>query len=306
MAGVRPWLQVPAQDGRCFVVTGASGGLGLATARILASRGAHVVLAVRTPEKGERVAGEIRRHGVRGTLEVRRLDVSSLESVAAFAADSAGVDVLVANAGVMGIPFTRSVDGFEMQLATNHLGHFALANLLLPRLRDRVVVVGSLSHRHGELDLDDLDWRRRGYRPYAAYAASKLANLLFLSELQRRLSAAGSPLRATGAHPGYTSTGIQGGTGNRLFTAVSDLGNALLGMPAWQGALCTVYAATVDLPGDSYVGPHRFRELNGWPTLVGRSDAARDPELARALWRASEELTGVGFGLQSAAVTDSI
>lgn len=306
MPAVRPWLQVPAQDGRRFVVTGASGGLGLATARILASRGAHVVLAVRTPEKGEGAAAEIRRHGVRGTVEVRRLDVSSLDSVAEFAGEVGAVDVLVNNAGVMGVPFSRSVDGFELQLATNHLGHFALANRLLPRLRDRVVVVGSASHRHGDLDLDDLDWARRGYRPYAAYAASKLANMLFLAELERRLSAAGSPLRATGAHPGYTSTGIQGGTGNRIFTAVSDLGNALLGMPAWQGALCTVYAATMDLPGDSYVGPHRFRELNGWPTLVGRSRAARDPELAAALWQTSEELTGVRFGLQSAAVTDSI
>ena len=297
MASVRPWLDVPAQDGRRFVVTGASGGLGLATTRILASRGADVVLAVRNLEKGEAAAEEIRGHGVRGRLEVRRLDVSSIESVVAFSARVGAFDVLINNAGVMGIPFQRSVDGFELQLATNHLGHFALTNLLLPRLRDRVVVVGSASHRHGELDLDDLDWQRRGYRPYAAYAASKLANLLFLADLHRRLSEVGSELRATGAHPGYTSTAIQGGTGNRLFTAVSDLGNALVGMPAWQGALCVVYAAVEDLPGNSYVGPHGFRELVGWPALVGRSAAAGDPELSERLWERSQELTGTGFGL---------
>jgi NAD(P)-dependent dehydrogenase (short-subunit alcohol dehydrogenase family) len=297
VSSVRPWLDVPPQDGRRFVVTGASGGLGLAATHILASRGAHVVLAVRNEKKGEAAAAAIRRHGVRGSLEVQHLDVSSLASVRGFAARCGTVDVLVNNAGIMGVPSARSADGFELQLATNHLGHFVLANLLLPRLQDRVVVVGSASHRHGELDLDDLDWQRRGYRPYAAYAASKLANLLFLAELQRRLTAAGSTLRATGAHPGYTSTAIQGSTGNRLFTAISDLGNALVGMPAWQGALCVVHAAVMDLPGNSYVGPHGFRELLGWPTQVGRSVRASDPDVAKQMWTRSEELTGTGFGL---------
>ena len=286
------WVSVPRQHGRRFVVTGATSGIGLQTARILAAFGAEVVLAVRNPEKGAAVARRLR-----GDVEVRRLDVADLSSVRAFAADVGAVDVLVNNAGVMGVPFARTVDGFETQIATNHLGHFALANLLLPRLTDRVVVVGSASHRSGDLDVDDLSWERRGYRPYAAYAASKLANLLFLAELQRRLTAAGSTIRATGAHPGYTSTGIQGGSGNRLFTRVSDLGNALLGMPAWQGALPTVYAATMDVPGNSYLGPHRWRELNGWPTMVGRSAAATDPDLAKALWARSEALTGARFPL---------
>lgn len=287
-----PWLSVPRQEGRRVVVTGATSGIGLATAKILAAFGADVVLAVRNEAKGAGVA-----RGMRGRVEVRRLDVADLSSVRAFADEVGPVDVLVNNAGVMGVPFARTVDGFETQIATNHLGHFALTNLLLPRLTDRVVVVGSASHRSGVLDVDDLDWERRGYQPYAAYAQSKLTNLLFLAELQRRLTAAGSTLRATAAHPGYTSTGIQGGTGNRLFTRVSELGNALLGMPPWQGALPTVYAATMDLPGNSYVGPHRFGELNGWPTLVGRSRAAGDPELARALWVRSEELTGTLFPL---------
>ena len=291
-----PWTAVPPQRGRRFVVTGASSGIGLETARRLVTAGAHVVLAVRNPQKGETVA-EPMRASLTGSVEVRRLDVADLSSVRAFAAEVGPVDVLVNNAGVLGVPFARTVDGFETQLATNHLGHFALANLLLPRLTDRVVVVGSQSHREGELDLTDLDWARRGYRPYAAYAASKQANLLFLGELQRRLTEAGSTLRATAAHPGYTSTAIQSGTGNAAFTWLAGIGNRLLGMPAWQGALPTLYAATMDLPGNSYVGPHRFRELNGWPTLVGRSPNAGDPDLARELWAVSESLTGVAFPL---------
>jgi NAD(P)-dependent dehydrogenase (short-subunit alcohol dehydrogenase family) len=254
--------------------------------------GAHVVLAVRNVGKGERVAATLG-----GTVEVRRLDVADLSTVREFADGVGPVDVLVNNAGVMGLPYARTVDGFESQMATNHLGHFALANLLLPRITDRVVVVGSASHRSGDLDVDDLGWERREYRPYAAYAASKLANLLFLAELQRRLTAAGSQLRATGAHPGYTSTAIQGGTGSKAFTRLSDVGNRLLGMPAWQGALPTLYAATMDVPGNSYLGPHRARELNGWPTMVGRSRTASDPDLAKALWARSESLTGVTFPL---------
>ncbi|MGZ4487433.1 MAG: oxidoreductase [Nocardioides sp.] len=289
-----PWTRVPPQQGRRFVVTGATSGIGLETARRLVGAGAHVVLAVRNPDKGEQVAAPLRSSPV-GSAEVRRLDVSDLASVRAFSAGVGDVDVLVNNAGVLGLPFTRSVDGFELQLATNHLGHFALTCLLLPRLTDRVVVVGSQSHRVGELDLTDLDWQRRGYRPYAAYAASKQANLLFLGELQRRLTAAGSRLRATGAHPGYTSTAIQTGTGNALFTRVAHVGNALVGMPPWQGALPTLYAATMDVPGNTYVGPHAFRELRGWPVPVGRGRNGSDPDLARELWAVSESLTGVSF-----------
>lgn len=289
---VTRWVEVPRQDGRTVVVTGATSGIGLQTARILAAFGAHVVLAVRNTDKGASVAA-----GLTGSVEVRRLDVADLASVREFASGVGELDVLVNNAGVMGVPFAVTADGFETQLATNHLGHFALTNLLLPRIRDRVVVVASASHRSGVLDVDDLLWERRGYRPYAAYAQSKLANLLFLAELQRRLTAAGSTLRATAAHPGYTSTGIQMSTGNAAFTRLSQVGNAMVGMPAWQGALPTVYAATMDLPGNSYVGPHVFRELFGWPTLVGRSRAAADPELAKALWERSQELTGTSFPL---------
>jgi NAD(P)-dependent dehydrogenase (short-subunit alcohol dehydrogenase family) len=157
--------------------------------------------------------------------------------------------------------------------------------------------VGSRSHHSGDLDLDDLDWRQRGYRAYAAYGQSKLANLLFLAELQRRLTAVGSSLRATGAHPGSTATSITSNTGNRLKTWIGSFGHKLTGMPTWQGALPTLFAATMDVPGNSYVGPDRLSEMRGWPVYVGRSRAASDPDLAKALWARSEELSGVSFPL---------
>jgi NAD(P)-dependent dehydrogenase (short-subunit alcohol dehydrogenase family) len=287
-----PWREVPRQDGRRFVVTGASGGIGLETAKALAERGAHVILAGRDLARGRAAAEQMR-----GEVEVGLLDVADLSSVRAFAETVESVDVLVNNAGALALPRGTSPDRVELHLATNHLGHFALANLLLPRLTDRVVVVGSPSHRHGDLDLDDLDWTRRTYRPYAAYAASKLANLLFLAELQRRLTAAGSTLRASGAHPGSTATGITGSTGSPLKTFVGRHGIKLVGMKPWQGALPTLYAATMDVPGNTYVGPHRLREMNGWPTGVGRSQRALDPDLAKALWVESERLSGITFAL---------
>ena len=282
---------MPDQSGRHVVVTGAGGGLGLELTRRLSGAGARVTMAVRDVAQ---LPADVRRWpGVAPAL----LDLADLSSVHRFADQVADLDVLVANAGVMGVPPTRTVDGFELQFATNHLGHFALANLLLPRLSDRVVVVGSRSHAAGQLPLDDLNWEHRPYRRYAAYAQSKLANLLFTSELQRRLTAAGSSLRAVAAHPGYTSTGIQGRTGVRAFTAVSDLGNRLVGMPVEQGVLPLLFATTCDVPGNSYLGPHRPFQLHGWPVQVGRSALASDPELAKALWDASEELTGVRFPL---------
>jgi NAD(P)-dependent dehydrogenase (short-subunit alcohol dehydrogenase family) len=284
------WRDVPRQDGRRFIVTGASGGIGLETARVLAERGAHVVLAVRNLERGRAAAEQMS-----GDVDLALLDVADLSSVRAFAEQVDAVDVLINNAGALALPFGTSPDGVELHLATNHLGHFALTNLLLPRLTDRVVVVGSPSHRHSHLDVQDLAWRRRRYRPYAAYADSKLANLLFLAELQRRLTATGSMLRVTGAHPGSTATGITGSTGSRVKTAVGAFGHRLVGMQAWQGALPTLYAATMDVPGNTYVGPHSWREMRGWVTGVGRSQRALDPQLAKELWAESERLSGVGF-----------
>ena len=289
---IEHWSDVPRQDGRRFVVTGASGGIGLETAKVLAERGAHVVLAVRNVERGRAAAARMP-----GRVELGLVDVADLSSVRAFAEQVGEVDVLVNNAGALALPFGTSPDGVELHLATNHLGHFALTNLLLPRLTDRVVVVGSPSHRHGHLDVDDLAWRRRRYRPYAAYADSKLANLLFMAELQRRLTALGSTLRVTGAHPGATATGITGSSGSRVKRFVGRVGHPLVGMKPWQGALPTLFAATMDVPGNTYVGPHSFREMRGWVTGVGRSQRALDPELAKALWAESERLSGVAFPL---------
>jgi len=289
---VEQWRDVPRQDGRRFVVTGASSGIGLETAKALAAAGAHVVLAVRNLDKGKQAAD-----GMSGDLEVALLDVSDLSSVRAFADSVGPVDVLVNNAGILGAPYGLSADGVELHLATNHLGHFALANLLLPRLTDRVVVVGSASHRAGDVVLDDLLWERRKYAPYAAYAASKLANMLFLAELQRRLTAAGSTLRVTGGHPGTTATHITSSTDSRAKQLVGRYGHRLVGMAPWQGALPTLYAATMDVPGNTYLGPHGVKEMMGWPVPVGRGDKALDPDLAKALWTESERLSGVSFPL---------
>ncbi len=286
----RRWDAVPPQDGRRIVITGASAGLGLETARVLAERGAEVVMAVRNPAKGEAAAAQIK-----GSVDVRRLDVADLSSVREFAAGIGPVDVLINNAGVLAVPYALTADGFETHLATNHLGHYVLTNLMLAQLRDRVVVISSDAHRAADLDLSDLNWERRTYKPFKAYGSSKLANLLFLAELQRRLTASGSTLRAVGSHPGSTATSITGNTGNAFKTWVGSWGHKLAGMPVWKGALTTLYAATMDVPGNTFIGPDGFKEFKGWPTAVGRSRDATDPELAHDLWVASEKLTGIAF-----------
>lgn len=292
---------MPPQKGRRIVITGANSGVGFQAARILGSRGAELVLACRNLEKGEAAARQVPGHD-EGRVVVRRLDVSDLDSVRSFAdalqREHDGIDVLVNNAGVLGAPYSLTPEGVEMHFATNHLGHFALANLLLPRIRDRVVVTSSREHRRAAgIDLDDLGWQRRPYRAYSAYAQSKLADLLFMAELQRRLDAVGSSVRAVGAHPGASSTNITGGTGNPVLTWIGFHGQRLVSMPAWRGALATVYAATMDIPGDTYIGPHGRLELHGWPAPARRSKLAEDTDLARRLWEVSEELSGVSFPL---------
>ncbi len=285
---------LPELHGRTVVVTGANSGIGLVTARELARVGARVVLAVRDEERGRAGAATIT-----GACEVRRLDLADLASVRQFAADWSGdLDVLVNNAGVMAVPEQRTSDGFELQFATNHLGHFALTNLLLPSIVDRVVTVSSGAHRMGRIVLDDLNWDRRRYQPWAAYGQSKLANLLFTLELERRLTEAGSSVRALAAHPGYAATNLQSHTANRLTAAVMAMANTFVAQSDAQGALPTLFAATQDLPGGSYVGPDGFQEMRGHPTLVTKSAAASDAAVAAALWTASEELTATAFPLR--------
>jgi NAD(P)-dependent dehydrogenase (short-subunit alcohol dehydrogenase family) len=283
--------ELPNLHGRTAVVTGANSGIGLVTARELARVRAHVVLAVRDEERGRTAAASIT-----GSTEVRRLDLADLASVRAFAEGWAGdLDVLINNAGVMAVPERRTVDGFETQFATNHLGHFALTNMLLPYVTDRVVTVSSSAHRAGRIVIDDLNWRRRRYQAWGAYSQSKLANLLFTLELQRRLTAAGSSVRAYAAHPGYAATNLQSHTGNPIGSMLMAVANRVIAQSDAQGALPTLFAATQDLPAGSYVGPDRFHETRGQPTLVGRSAAATDLDTAAALWTASEELTATTF-----------
>jgi NAD(P)-dependent dehydrogenase (short-subunit alcohol dehydrogenase family) len=284
---------LPSQEGRVFIITGANSGIGLPTARALGKAGAHVVLAVRDVAKGETAAAS-----VPGDREVRRLDLADLASVRTFAEAWQGdIDVLINNAGVMRTPERRTVDGFELQVGTNHLGHFALTNLLLPQLTDRVVTVSSGAHRGGSISLDDLNWQRRRYQRWGAYQQSKLANLLFTLELERRLTAANSPVRALAAHPGYAATNLQFRSERGLEDRVMGLTNRLFAQSDEAGAWPTLFAASQDLPGGSYVGPDGFAEQRGHPTLVGRSAAASDVEMAKRLWALSEELTGVQFPL---------
>jgi NAD(P)-dependent dehydrogenase (short-subunit alcohol dehydrogenase family) len=287
---------LPNLDGRTFVITGANSGIGLVAARALAGAGARVVLAVRNVAKGEQAA-----RSISGTTEVRALDLADLGSVRSFAESWDGdLDVLINNAGVMAIPEQRTKDGFEMQIGTNHLGHFALTNLLLPNITDRVVTVSSGAHRTGRIRLDDLNWEEGKYQRWRAYGQSKLANLLFTLELQRRLDEAGSKLRALAAHPGYAATNLQSRTQNVVQNTIMAITNKLIAQSEEMGALPTLYAATQDLPGASYVGPDGFQEQRGHPALASRSAAAQDAETAKRLWTLSEELTGVSFPLTGA------
>jgi NAD(P)-dependent dehydrogenase (short-subunit alcohol dehydrogenase family) len=280
---------IPSQAGRTVVVTGANSGLGLVTARELARAGAHVVLAVRDLARGKHAAD-----GLPGQVDVRHLDLADLASVRAFADGWTGdLDVLVNNAGIMMVPAGLTADGFELQFGTNHLGHFALTNLLLPHVTDRVVTLSSSMHRSGHIVLDDLNWQRRPYDATRAYGQSKLANMLFTLELQRRLAAAGSRVRALGAHPGYAATNLQGRSGSRLADGLMKLGNLVVAQSDERGALPTLAAAVRDLPGGSYLGPDGFQELRGYPTLVGRTPEASDPDLGRLLWEESARLTGI-------------
>ncbi|MER7607449.1 oxidoreductase [Nocardioides sp. NPDC127503] len=283
--------RLPSFEGRTVIVTGATSGLGRVVATQLGAKGARVVLAVRNVAAGEEVAATIG-----GSAEVRALDLADLSSVRHFAQEWEGeIDVLINNAGIMMVPKRPTTDGYESQFATNHLGHFALTNLLLPHITDRVVTVASSAHRWGGFDLDDLNWERREYRTERAYGQSKISNLLFTLELQRRLE--GTGLRAYAAHPGYAATNLQGHTGNAVKHALMAIGNRVVAQSAEAGALPTLYAASQDLPSGSYVGPDGLGEYRGSPTLVGRTAIASDPELARKLWTESESLTGVSWPL---------
>ncbi|HEX3283585.1 MAG TPA: oxidoreductase [Mycobacterium sp.] len=280
---------LPSYDGRTVIVTGANSGLGEVTARELARVGAKVILACRNTDKGAAAAS-----GMSGDVEVRKLDLQDLASVRAFADGVDAVDVLVNNAGIMAVPYAQTVDGFESQIGTNHLGHFALTNLLLPKIADRVVTVSSGMHLIGYISLKDLNWKSRPYFAWPAYGQSKLANLLFTKELQRRLKAAGSAVKAHAAHPGYSATNLQGNTGSAVQDRAMQALNRFV-TDADFGARQTLYAVSQDLPGDSFVGP-RYG-FTGPTGRAPRSPLARDAKKAAALWELSEQLTGTKFAL---------
>lgn len=303
---------MPDLTGRVAVVTGGNSGIGLQTARQLTAHGAAVTLAVRDDARGAAAAAQIRDWVPAARVSVASLDLADLASVRAFAADWSaghpeGLDLLVNNAGIMATPRRATADGFESQLATNHLGHFALSGLLLPALvarpRSRVVTVSSQVHRMGRINFGDLMGERR-YHPWSAYAQSKLANLLFTRELHRRLDITGIATLAMAAHPGYAATNLQS-AGPRLRNRgwqerLTSLGNQVFAQSAEMGALPTLFAATAPgLPGDSYAGPSGLLEQHGHPRLVDRSRAAKDDAVARRLWSVSEELTGVRFPLDA-------
>jgi NAD(P)-dependent dehydrogenase (short-subunit alcohol dehydrogenase family) len=285
-----PWDDaLPDLSGRVMVVTGASSGVGRATANALAGAGARVVLAVRDLDKGAAVAADIRAAGPGTDLVVRPLDLADLASVRRFAAGwTEPVHVLVNNAGVMVTRRAETVDGYELQFGTNHLGHFLLTTLLLPLITDRVVTVASDAHRWAHLDLRDPHWERRRYQALAAYGQSKLANLLFTLELDRRLRPTGR--RALAVHPGWVRSDLGLGQHGLAVTRISYLLGSVLGQVPDVGARPTLMAATQDLPGGSYVGPDGPGANRGRPTLLGRSAAASDPELAGRLWELSEHL----------------
>jgi NAD(P)-dependent dehydrogenase (short-subunit alcohol dehydrogenase family) len=292
---------LPSFSGRTVIVTGANSGLGLVTARELARVGAKTILAVRNTAKGDEAAATMT-----GDVEVRKLDLQDLASVRAFADGVDGVDVLINNAGIMAVPYAQTVDGFESQIGTNHLGHFALTGLLLPTLlaapSPRVVTLSSEVHWIGKIRFDDLQ-SEHGYNNWRAYSQSKLANLMFCFELARRATEAHAALISVAAHPGYAATNLQfAGPDHWYERAFMAIGNKVIAQSADMGALPSLYAATVpDLPSGSFVGPDGLLGGRGHPHVVSAAARAYDREAWTRLWELSEQLTGVTYEFTASA-----
>jgi NAD(P)-dependent dehydrogenase (short-subunit alcohol dehydrogenase family) len=300
---------MPDQRGKVAIVTGANSGLGRITALELARHGAKVVVASRNVAKGQATAEEIAAATAgRPKPQARPLDLARLDSVRAFADEFRGqrVDLLVNNAGVMMTPHRTTTDGFELQMGTNHLGHFALTGLLLEALErspsGRVVTVSSNEHKGGQIDFDDLNYEH-GYTPRGAYQRSKLANAIFAIELDDRLRECGSPTISVFAHPGYAATNLQRSGPTGLMRAALAVSNRVLAQSSERGALPILYAATApDVEGGCYYGPDGRGEMRGHPTRVTAAPDAYDPEIGVRLWEVSEQLTGVRYPLQRGVV----
>jgi len=300
---------MPGFGGKRIIITGANSGIGLEAARMLATKGARITLAVRSLERGAEAAAVIRRETPDADVDVAHLDLANLDSVRKFAADFLAshdeLTVLINNAGVMAVPLRKTADGHELQFGTNHLGHFALTGLLLPLLLKspgaRVVTVSSAAHRRGRIDFDNLDGRR-SYSKWGAYSQSKLANLLFAVELARRLQAAQADAISVACHPGWAATNLTSGasrlTDQPLRLGLSRLGSRVALQDARMGALPTVYAATAPwLRGGEYVGPTGFVGMRGQPGIVEPKPSAHDADVARRLWELSEMRTCVHYPL---------
>jgi NAD(P)-dependent dehydrogenase (short-subunit alcohol dehydrogenase family) len=292
---------IPDQTGRTVVITGANSGLGFRSAQALAAHGARVLLACRNPAKADAALDDVASVATGPAPEVVALDLADLDSVRAAAKEIEArvdaLDVLLNNAGIMAVPKGTTAQGFELQLGTNHLGHFALTGLVLPQLlraaTPRVITTSSQAHRTGRMRWDDLQWTRR-YERWLAYGQSKLANLLFMRELDRRAREACSPLVSAAAHPGWAATHLQSGPG--ATKKLSELGNRLFAQSDSMGALPQLYAATMpDVTGGDYFGPDGAFERAGYPKRVGSTAASRDAVAARRLWDESERLTGVTY-----------
>ncbi len=304
-----PWTKndIPEQRGRTAVVTGANSGIGFEAALGLAEKGARVVLACRSRSKADAAAEAIRARAPQAELDFVPLDLSSLDSVREAAetlrARHDKIDLLINNAGVMALPYRQTADGFEMQFGTNHLGHFALTGLLLDRTLaapgSRIVHVSSNAHKFGRIRFDDLQGERR-YRKWLAYGQSKVANLLFMFALQRRLQRTGAATITAACHPGYAATNLPmvgpEMSGSKLMHRITTLGNRLVAQSAEMGALPTLYAATAHgVEGGDYIGPDGPGETWGHPKKTRSTKYARDEAVGERLWQESERLTGVSY-----------
>lgn len=289
---------IPNQKGKVAIVTGSSSGIGFETARVLANKEATVIIAIRNLEKGNKAVEKILAQNKDADVRIMELDLANLESVEKFAEnfknEYSRLDLLINNAGVMIPPYSKTADGFELQFGTNHLGHYALTGLLLELLLKtegaRIVNVSSGAHKVGKLDFDDLTWEKRSYSAWRAYGDSKIANLYFTLELNRKLKEHNLDLIVTAAHPGWTATELQRHKG------IVEFFNGIFAMDISQGALPTLRAAIEGgLKDGEYFGPNGFMEMRGYPVQVETNELAKDEEIAKKLWEVSEELTKVKF-----------
>ncbi|MFT6410862.1 MAG: NAD(P)-dependent dehydrogenase (short-subunit alcohol dehydrogenase family) [Flavobacteriales bacterium] len=289
---------IPSLKGKTVIITGASSGLGKEATKVLSEKDAKVIMAVRNSEKAKKVADQIRKEVPSANIEIRTLDLGSLDSVKAFAKevnqDLGQLDILINNAGVMMCPYSTTKDGFEIQMGTNHLGHFALTGLLMPLLKrskdSRVVVTSSIAHKSGNIDFEDLNWETRKYNTTKAYSDSKLANLYFMYELVNRLGTGNDAPKITCAHPGWTKTDL-----DRHSSVINFIGN-IVAQKVHMGTLPTLRAATDEAAvSGNYFGPKGMMEMRGHPVLVKSNEMANNQGNAKSLWDLSEQLTGVNY-----------